>query len=177
MSHEIRSVGKSEPASGRTTREFAYGACAVLVGIDAVHVLLGSLLGAVGLSLPHIWFVDLLLGFGSLIPNLVAFAVPYFVHVAAGYLMLALVLRRAWLFFARRKRTPASFTGLPKALGYIALGSFGLGLGGLVLALILGVPFGAPAGLLMIPATFGAPWAFLLTEVQTFGRSKAGSLA
>jgi len=90
-----------------------------------------------------------------------------------GYAMMFLILRRIWLFVVKKERTPASFVGFQKALGYVGFWSFSLSVLVLILSMALSAGSGVPAGLLMIPAMLCVPWAFFITEVTSFKRKAA----
>lgn len=158
-------------------RTVAYTLCFILIGVPAVYGLLGSALALLSVSLPYPPFLSPLFSFGSLVPPMFAFAVPRPVLAVLSYGMAFLVLRRAWLFLAKKERTPASFVGFQKVLGYIALWSFSIGLLVLVLSVVLKAGSGVPAGMLMIPAIICVPWAFFLTEVLSFKRPVAANAA
>ena len=158
-------------------RNIAYALCFFLIGVPSLHGLLASLLALVQVSLPYPPFLTVLFSFGSLVPPMFAYALPRAVLIVLGYAMVFLVLRRAWLFLAKKERTPASFVGFQKILGYIAFYSFSLGLLVLVLSMLFRAGSGVPAGMLMIPAMICAPWAFFLTEVVSFKQPGAAPSA
>ena len=106
-----------------------------------------------------------------------AYLIPHPITLVLTYAMIFLVLRRCWLFGAKKERTPASFVGFQKALGYVGFWSFLLAVVGLFLTVALRVGSGVPAGMLMIPAMFCVPWAFFITEVTSFKRKAAAPAA
>lgn len=158
-------------------RNLAYALCFTLIGVPAVYSLLVSALALLGVSLPYPHSLSQVFSFGSLVPPMFAFGVPLPVHVVLGFAMLFLVLRRSWLFVARKERTPSSFVGFQKILGYIAFWSFSLGLLVFVLSVALEAGSGVPAAMLMLPAIVCTPWAFFITEVLSFRRPMAASRA
>lgn len=87
--------------------------------------------------------------------------------------MMFLVLRRIWLFVVTKERTPASFVGFQKALGYVGFWSFSLSVLVFIFSMALNAGSGVPAGLLMMPAMFCVPWAFFMTEITSFQRKAA----
>jgi hypothetical protein len=155
-------------------RSLAYSVCAALVGIPAIYGLAGTLLGLLGIQMPYPPLVTLFFGFASLVPPMFRFAVPHVALLVVGYLMLFLVLRRAWLFLAKKQRTPTSFVGFPKAMGYIGFWSFTVGILVLIQSMVLRAGSGVPAGMLMIPAMFCVPWAFFLTEILSMRQTRTG---
>ena len=149
-------------------RPFAYALCAILVAIPSLYSLIALLLGLLNISMPFPPWFTLFYSFGSLIPPMVNGIVPAFVKIALGYTITLLLLRRLWLFVMRQERTPATFTGFSKALGYISFWSFSIGVTVLALSALLKAGSGVPAGMLMIPAVICVPWAFFLTEIASF---------
>jgi hypothetical protein len=154
-------------------RPFAYALCAILVAIPAIYGLLASFLGLLKVSMPFPPWFTLFYSFGSLVPPMLAGLMPPWVMTVLGYGVALLVLRRIWLFVARKERTPSAFAGLPKMLGYIGFWSFSVGVAVLVLSALLKAGSGVPAGMLMIPAVICIPWAFFLTEIISFRKSGA----
>lgn len=86
--------------------------------------------------------------------------VPRPVLIIIEYLVLILLLRRIWLFVVKKERVPASFSAVPKVLGYAGVSFYAIALVALGLSMLLRVGSGVPAGMLMIPAMFLIPWAF-----------------
>lgn len=89
--------------------------------------------------------------------------------------MMFLVLRRCWLFVAKKQRTPSSFVGLQKALGYVGFASFLLSVLAIPIAYTVGLPV-SPVHLMMIPIVC-VPWAFFITEVASFWRKEESDVA
>lgn len=151
-------------------RTLAYACCFVLVAVSTIHGFSAWLLSLLQINIRYSTWLSIL-SFGSLVPGMVAPLVPLPVHIAAGLVMLFLVLRRAWLFLVKRERVPTSFRGLPKILGYFGTGFFIAALAAFALTIVLRAGSGVPAGMLLIPALFFVPWAFFLTEVMSFFRN------
>ena len=154
-------------------RSTAYFLCAVLVALPTLHTLVVSLLFVLKVQVPYNTLLSLLFSFGSLLPFTFAWTPPRALTMVLGYAMMFLVLRRIWLFVVKKKRTPASFVGFQKVLGYVGFWSFSLSLLGVVLSMALSAGSGVPAGLLMIPAMVCVPWAFFITEITSFKRTAA----
>jgi hypothetical protein len=152
-------------------RAVAYFSCAVLVALPTFHWLVVFLLSQVNVQVPYISLLSIILSFGSLVPPMLASLVPRAIGMILGFVMLFLVLRRIWLFVVKKERTPSSFVGFQKVLGYIGFCSILLSVLVLILTITLKAGSGVPAGLLMIPAMFCVPWAFFLTEVFSFRRN------
>lgn len=156
-------------------KAIAYSICAALVGIPAIFSLVASLLSLLGVAVPFPPFLDIFFRFGSLVPPMLTYSVPRVMLIIAGYLMLLLVLRRTWLFVVKKERTPTSFSGFQKILGYVGVASFLLGFAVLALSMVIRAGSGVPAGLLMIPAMLCVPWAFFLTEALSFRHAQIES--
>lgn len=154
-------------------RSIAYLLCAVLVALPTLHWLVVSLLSLLKVQVPYNSLLSLLFSFGSLLPFTFAWAPPRPLTMLLGYAMMFLVLRRIWLFVVKKERTPASFVGFQKALGYVGFWSFSISVLVLILSMALSAGSGVPAGLLMMPAMFCVPWAFFITEVTSFKRKAA----
>lgn len=154
-------------------RSIVYFLCATLVALPTMHLLVVSFLSLLKVQVPYNTLLSLLFSFGRLVPLMIADLIPRQVIMVLGYAMIFLVLRRCWLFAVKKERTPVSFVGFQKALGYVGFWFFLLS----VLVLLLGMAFkadsGIPAGMLMIPAMFCVPWAFFITEITSFKRKAA----
>jgi hypothetical protein len=153
-------------------RKFSFWLCFCLVAVPTVIGVVAGLLSLAGVAFPGMMWLSLLLSFGSLVPPMLAPLMPSFIVVLLGYVMLFLVLRRAWLLVAKREGVPGSFTGAPKVLAYVGAWSFILAVIGFLLSIALRAGSGVPAGLLLLPAVFCVPWAFFLTEVRSFRRAQ-----
>lgn len=156
-------------------RSIAYFLCATLVSLPTLHWLVVSFLSMLKVQVPYITLLSLLFSFGSLVPSMFAGILPRPLTVVLGYVMMFLILRRCWLFAVKKERTPVSFVGFQKALGYVGFWSFSLSVFVLLLSMALKAGSGVPAGMLMIPAMFCVPWAFFLTEVMSFKRKAAAN--
>ena len=157
-------------------RKFSYWLCFSLVAIPFALSISSWLLAKIGVNLHGIGLLHILGAFRNLIPGLLAHLFPNILHITLSLVMLALVIRRVWLTVARRSNIPHSFQGLAKVLAYIGTVSFTFGLTVLVLSAVFRWGSGAPAGLLMLPATFCFPWAFFLTEVQSLRATDRGNI-
>jgi hypothetical protein len=151
-------------------RSIAYFFCAVLVALPILNWLVVALLSLLKVQVPYNTLLSLLFSFGSLLPFTFAWAPPRALTMALGYAMMFFVLRRIWLFVVKKERTPASFVGFQKALGYVGFFSFSLSVLVLILSMVLSAGSGVPAGMLMMPAMLCVPWAFFITEVTSFKR-------
>lgn len=155
-------------------RSIVYFLCATLVTLPTMHLLVVSFLSMLEVRVPYNTSLSLLFSFGYLFPPMVADLVPRLLRMVLGYAMMFLVLRRCWLFAVKKERTPVSFVGFQKALGYVGFWFFLLSVFVLVLSMALKADTGGlPAGILMIPATFCVPWAFFFTEITSFKRKSA----
>jgi len=153
-------------------RKFSYWLCFTLVAVPNVIGLVSWLLSLAGIPLPGVQTLDIFLWFGSLVPPMLAYALPKILSVLLRYALLALVARRVWLFFGTGERVPHSYVGTPKVLGYVGACSFILAAPVLVLSMVLHAGSGVPAGMLLLPAMFCVPWAFFLTELLSFRRQQ-----
>jgi hypothetical protein len=149
-------------------RRIAYLLCAVLVGIPTVYASVVSLFLILHLPLPFPFSIDMFLPFRFLIPPMMARWVSSWVVGASGYLMLLLVIRRAWLLIARSELTPASFGRFQTLLGFTGLACFALAWGIIIFSNNDGAGFSA--AILFIPAMICIPWAFFLAEIFSFRR-------
>ena len=154
-------------------RAIAYFSCFVLVALATFHWFVVFLVSLVNVQVPYISLLSIVLSFGSLVPPMLASLVPRAIGMVLGFVMLFLVLRRIWLFVVKKERTPSSFVGFQKVLGYVGFWSIALSVLVLILTITLKAGSGVPAALLMIPAMFCLPWAFFLTEVISFKRKAA----
>lgn len=163
----------AEVRSGLTSghyrmRAITYWTCASLVLSPVLYGLVQGLLSLAGMKSPPSAIFLLLYSFASPVPQVLE---PLLIGSASTLLslgMLFLVLRRAWLLVIKREGVPHSYRGFPQLLGHVGSISFALGLIALVSSFAIQAGSGAPAGLLLLPATLCVPWAFLLTEVQSF---------
>lgn len=158
-------------------RAISYFLCATLIAVPTLYSLVGAALSLLKVQVPYLPFLSLLFSFGSLVPPMLGGLVPRPLTIVLGYAMTFLVLRRCWLFVTKKERTPASFVGFQKALGYVGFWSFSIGVLVLLLSMALKAGSGVPAGMLMIPAMICAPWAFFLTEVISFKRRVGSDVA
>ncbi|MES2688559.1 MAG: hypothetical protein V4706_17185 [Pseudomonadota bacterium] len=154
-------------------RSIVYLLCATLVALPAFHFLVVSFLSMLKVQVPYNGFLSLLFSFGRLVPPMAADLIPRPLIMALGYAMILLVLRRCWLFAVQKERTPVSFVGFQKALGYVGFLFFLLSVLVLLLGMALKADSGIAAGMLMIPAMFCVPWAFFITEITSFKRKAA----
>ena len=123
-------------------RSIAYFFCAALVALPTFRWLIGSLLSPLKVQIPYDTFLSLLSSFGSLLPPMLIGLLPRPIILVIGYATMFLVLRRTWLFIVKKERTPASFVGFQKALGYIGFWSFSLA----VLVFLLSMALKAGSG-------------------------------
>jgi hypothetical protein len=151
-------------------RSIAYFLCSVLVALPTLHWLVVASLSLFKVHIPYNTLLSLLFSFGSLLPFTFSWAPPRPLTMVLGYAMMFLVLRRIWLFVVKKERTPVSFVGFQKALGYVGSFFFSLSVLTFILSMVLSAGSGVPAGLLMIPAMLCVPWAFFITEVTSFKR-------
>lgn len=149
----------------------AYWLCFFLVLFSAAIGWSSWLFYLAGKGPPYFLQAASVFSFGSLVPAMFSYAVPRFVHMVLGYVMLFLLGRRIWLLFSKKQRVPSSFQGFPKALGYIGAFSFAISAVGFAISIALQAGSGVPAALLMLPALICVPWSFFLTEVFSFRRS------
>ncbi|MCV2366478.1 hypothetical protein LNV23_23900, partial [Paucibacter sp. DJ1R-11] len=156
-------------------RTIAYFSCAILVALATLTGLVINGLLLLRVQVPHVIFLSQLLSFGSLVPAAFADQIPRPLAIVLGYAMLFLVFRRCWLFVAKKERTPASFVGFQKGLGYVAFCSLLLSALAIPLSLTVGLPV-SPVHLIMIPMVC-VPWSFFVTEVTGFGRKAASDVA
>ena len=156
-------------------RAVAYFSCAILVALPALYGLAITGLSLIKVQVPHIPFGDLLFSFGSLIPVMFLVVLPKTLVMVLGYLMVFLVLRRCWLLIAKKQRTPASFVGFQKVLGYVGFWSFLLSVLAWPIAYTVGLPI-SPAHLMMVPMVC-VPWAFFITEIASFWQEAASDVA
>ena len=156
-------------------RAIAYFSCAVLAALPTFHWLAVLLLSLVKVQVPYNSLLSVVLSFGSLVPPMFATLVPSAIVMALGVVMLFLVLRRIWLYVVKKERTPRSFVGFQKLLGYVGFWSVSLSVLVFILSIALKAGSGVPAGLLMVPAMFCVPWAFFLTEVTSFNWKAAAN--
>jgi hypothetical protein len=155
-------------------RGFAYWTCAGVVAISGWAWLLPALMGVAGIGSASIFMFSQLSMFATVVPVFLAPFVPNFAKLIVLAAVQLLVMRRIWLFAVRgQRRTPESFRGLSKGLGYVGVSSFLLGLAALGLSIAIKAGSGVPAGMVFLPALFCIPWAFVLTEALSF-RSPAG---
>lgn len=154
-------------------RSIAYFLCTVLAALPTLHWLVVSLSSLLKVQVPYNSFLSLLFSFGSLLPFTFAWTPPRLLTMLLGYAMMFLVLRRIWLFVVKKERTPTTFVGFQKALGYVGFWSFSLSVLVLILSIALSAGSGVPAGLLLVPAMVCVPWAFFITEVASFKRKVA----
>ncbi|MBE2261958.1 MAG: hypothetical protein IAE92_04405 [Burkholderiaceae bacterium] len=152
-------------------RAIAYFSCAILVALPVLYGLAITGLSLVKVQVRSIPFVDLLFSFGSLIPVIFVVAFPKPLVMVLAYLMVFLVLRRCWLFIAKKQRTPASFVGFQKVLGYVGFWSFLLSVLAFPIAYTVGLPI-SPAHLMLVPMVC-VPWAFFITEIASFWQKTA----
>ena len=150
-------------------RRFAYWTCFGLVATGSTY----GALSWFGMQYPSSSWVRLLGLFGSIVPPMFQQVLPRFVTMVVGALVLALVVRRAWMLLAKDEGVPASFNGTVQRLGVVGTWSFVAGVSGLVLSIVLGAGSGVPAGFLLLPAIFCVPWAFFLAEVRSFKAKNA----
>jgi hypothetical protein len=139
-----------------------------LVSAPALLGFVGMGLSFLKIQIPFISLFSIIFSFGSLIPPMLGGFVPHPLRMILGFAMIFLALRRVWLYVVKNERTPTSFVGFPKVLGYVGFWSFSLGVLVLLLSIAIKAGSGVPAGMLMIPAFICIPWAFFLTEVSSF---------
>jgi len=155
-----------------------YVCCFALVAIPTLYGYGVWALSLAGVNVPYSTLLSLtLLSYGSLVPNMLLPLVPRPLLIAIGYLLLFFLLRRVWLFFAKKERVPGSFKRFPKFLGYVGMSFYVIAWVGLGLSMLLRAGSGVLAGMLMIPAMFCIPWAFFLTELLSFFQPKIQDLA
>lgn len=151
-------------------RAVVYSLCAALVTLPVLYGFVIRGLSLLNVQVPYNTLFSLLFSFGSIVPPMFISLLPRPLVMVLGYSMLFLILRRCWLFFAKSERTPPSFVGFQKVLGYVGFWSFSLSVLVLLLCIGLNAGSGVPAGMLMIPAMFCVPWAFFITEITSFKR-------
>ena len=156
-------------------RKFVYWLCFSLIAIPTIYSLVAWPLSLFGVYLQAPFFFSVFFSFGSLVPTTFASFVPYPILVLLAVIMTLLVLRRAWLLVVKKEPVPHSFRGFQKALGYVGACSFGLFLVALLLTIALRAGSGVPAAMLLFPALFCVPWAFFLTEIQSFRKESEPS--
>jgi len=156
-------------------RTIAYFSCAILVALPTLYGLVIAGLSLLKVQIPHFTLLSLMFSFGSLVPLIFVGLVPRSFAMILGYAMMFLVLRRCWLFVAKKQRTPSSFVGLQKALGYVGFASFLLSVLAIPIAYTVGLPV-SPVHLMMIPIVC-VPWAFFITEVASFWRKEESDVA
>lgn len=117
---------------------------------------------------------------GNTIPSLLfALMPPSILREGAVAVIVALVVRRLWLYAKTRSLDPPlSFRGVLLFLGIVAFAFFTLAwIGGSVTALYVyatgarGVPVGVSA-IALVPTSFALPTAFFVTELFSFRRAK-----
>ena len=165
-------------------RAIVYFSCAILVALPnlyGISVFMLSLL-QVQFKTPFFSLPSLLFSFGSLVPSLFFAFFPgsmamvfAYVMTVLGYAMMLLVLRRFWLLVAKKQKTPASFMGFQKALGYVGFWSFLLSVLAFPLAYTVGLPI-SPIHLMMLPMLC-VPWAFFITEIASFWQKASSDAA
>ena len=149
-------------------RTFSYWLCFGLVAPSYTIGAVLALLQLAGISPPGVQLLQIFSPFSSLVPGALGFFLPQILSWLLFFVMLALVVRRIWLCYARGKRVPPTYAGLPQVLGYIGTVSVIIAAIVLVLAIVLKAGSGVPAGMALIPAMFCVPWAFFLTELFSF---------
>jgi len=143
-----------------------YIICFALVAIPTVYGYAVWLLHLGHISIPYSTLLSLgLLSYGFVVPKMFMGVIPVYVLIAVGYLQLFLLVRRIWLFIAKKDYVPASFKGVPKVLGYVGVFFYVAAFIVLGLSILFHAGSGVPAGMLMMPAMLCIPWAFFLTEV------------
>lgn len=113
-----------------------------------------------------------LISFHQLIPQSFFNSTPLLIIAILGWLMLGLVLRRAYLVFVKKSGIPISYKGFAKLLGYLAVIFFVPGALIMIFTFITKSTTLGPLVLLLVPAQFFIPWSFFLTEVVSFQTSK-----
>ncbi|QPI52170.1 hypothetical protein IV454_12110 [Massilia antarctica] len=146
-------------------RTFSYWLCFGLVAPSYTIGPVFTLLQLAGISPPGVELLQVFFPFGSLVPGSLGFFLPPIPAWLQFFVLLALVVRRIWLCYARGKRVPPTYAGLPQVLGYI--GTVSVIITAIVLVLIIVLKAGtiAPAGITLLPAVFCVPWAFFLAEL------------
>ena len=156
-------------------RTITYFSCAILVALPTLYGLAITGLSLLKIQVPHTTLLSLLFSFGSLVPSLFVGLVPRSLAMVLGYAMMFLVLRRCWLFVAKKQRTPASFVGFQKVLGYVGFWSFLLSVLAFPIAYTVGLPI-SPVHLMLLPMVC-VPWAFFITEIASFWPKAASDVA
>lgn len=118
------------------------------------------------ISVPSIF--ETLKIFGSLIPGMVTFSLPLFVHIIVLLISLFIVARRLWLIQKDKEFVPVSFRGFPKLISTIGFVSFVLGVSVLIVSILFEAGSGVLAGLVFMPAAICIPWGYFLTEIFSF---------
>jgi len=150
---------------------FAYWVCFALVALSSVRGWSATLLYLSGVREPFfLGALSSILAFSSPVPLMLRHLVPGAIYTILSLTVLGLVLRRIWLLATKKERVPASFRGIPKALGLIGMFSFMASALMLVLTAVLGGGSGVPAGLALLPALICVPWSVFLTELLSVHR-------
>jgi hypothetical protein len=152
-------------------RSIAYAFCATIVGLTALHRPANAALELLDVPVLSPPCEVVLLSIGSLMPAMFKHAALLPLRIALNYFLALLAVRRAWLFLAKKEATPDAFDGLPKFLGYLGLGYLALGVLVFALSMPLKAGFWVIGGMLILPAVFFLPLAFMLTEVLSFRRN------
>jgi len=153
-------------------RKLTYWICFSTVAFASIYAHAAMALMTSGIYWPTLTLLSPLSAFGTITPGVLTPFVPSSLIAVLNIIVLALVIHRLYMLLVKRQGVPETYAGLAKFFGYVGAWSITLAVVTLALSIALSAGSGVPAGMLLIPAVFCAPWAIFLAEVLSFRKSQ-----